>query len=96
MSEVITAAVAALSAKVAGFDGVAKFVIPGEGAIMIDSAGTVKIIDFGATRVVTDRVANAYRTLLRGGMERGDDFLAEMNGAEEIRRLLQVVTGNFP
>lgn len=39
MSDVITAAVAMLAAKVQGFDGVAKFVIPGEGSIIIDSAG---------------------------------------------------------
>lgn len=40
MSKVIEAAVAALSAKMPnGFDGVAKFVIPGEGAIMIDGTG---------------------------------------------------------
>ena len=40
MSEMIDAAVKALSAKLTGgFDGVAKFVIPGEGAIMLDPAG---------------------------------------------------------
>lgn len=40
MSDVIEAAVAALSARLAGgFDGVAKFVVPGEGALMIDGAG---------------------------------------------------------
>jgi putative sterol carrier protein len=40
MSEVIDAAVAALSAKLSdGFDGVAKFVIIGEGAIMMDANG---------------------------------------------------------
>ena len=40
MSEMIDAAVKALSAKLSGgFDGVAKFVIPGEGAIMLDPAG---------------------------------------------------------
>lgn len=40
MSDVITAAVAALGKKLeGGFDGVAKFVIPGEGAIMLDGAG---------------------------------------------------------
>ncbi len=40
MSEVITAAVAALNEKMSGgFDGVAKFVIEDEGAIMIDSNG---------------------------------------------------------
>lgn len=40
MSEVISAAVAALGERLAGgFDGTAKFVIPGEGAIMVDGAG---------------------------------------------------------
>lgn len=39
-SNVIDAAVTALSARLsAGFDGSAKFVIPGEGAIVIDGAG---------------------------------------------------------
>ena len=38
MTEVLDKAVAALQAKLAGggFDGVAKFVIDGEGAVMID------------------------------------------------------------
>ena len=40
MSDVINAAVAALQAKMdGGFDGTAKFVIEGEGAIMIDGNG---------------------------------------------------------
>ncbi|OIQ76086.1 SCP-2 sterol transfer family protein [mine drainage metagenome] len=40
MSDVIDAAVKALSAKMTGsFDGVAKFVITGEGALMIDPSG---------------------------------------------------------
>ena len=41
MSEVITAAVAALNEKMNGqsFDGSAKFVIEGEGAVIIDEAG---------------------------------------------------------
>ena len=40
MSEVITQAVAMLSEKLSGgFEGTAKFVIPGEGAIMLDSSG---------------------------------------------------------
>lgn len=40
MSEVITEAVAALNEKMdGGFDGTAKFVVEGEGAIMIDEAG---------------------------------------------------------
>jgi putative sterol carrier protein len=39
MSDIIAAAVTALSAKITSFDGVAKFVIPGEGAVMIDENG---------------------------------------------------------
>ncbi len=40
MSDVIEAAVAALNEKMAGgFDGLAKFVIEGEGALMVDANG---------------------------------------------------------
>ncbi len=40
MSDVIEAAIAALNEKVGdGFDGTAKFVIEGEGAVMIDAKG---------------------------------------------------------
>ncbi len=40
MSDVISTAVEALTAKLAGgFDAVAKFVIAGEGAIMVDGTG---------------------------------------------------------
>lgn len=40
MSEVLSKAVDALNARLAdGFDGTAKFVIEGEGAIMVDDAG---------------------------------------------------------
>ncbi len=34
------------------------------------ASGKLVLLDFGATRVVQDRVSNAYRTLLRGGLER--------------------------
>jgi putative sterol carrier protein len=39
MSEIITEAVAALSQKIGTFDGSVKFVIPGEGSIMVDEMG---------------------------------------------------------
>lgn len=39
MSEVVNAAVKALSQKIENFDAVAKFVIEGEGSVMIDSSG---------------------------------------------------------
>lgn len=39
MSDVIAGAVQALNGKMSGFDGLAKFVIEGEGAIMLDAHG---------------------------------------------------------
>ncbi len=39
MSKVVDAAVAALDPKAKGFDGTAKFVIEGEGAVYIDETG---------------------------------------------------------
>lgn len=39
MSKVVEAAVAALDPKAKGFDGTAKFVIEGEGAVYIDANG---------------------------------------------------------
>lgn len=39
MSEIVTAAVGELSEKISAFDGTAKFVIEGEGGIVIDSDG---------------------------------------------------------
>ena len=39
MSKVVDAAVAALDPKAKGFDGTAKFVIEGEGAVYIDASG---------------------------------------------------------
>lgn len=41
------------------------------------ASGKLVLLDFGATRVVTDRVANAYRTLLRGGMQRDTALMRE-------------------
>lgn len=67
MSDVITAAVAALSKKLAnGFDGVAKFVIPGEGAIMADASG-VRAADESADVTLTAE-AEVFRAILEGEM----------------------------
>ncbi|EKD60144.1 MAG: Sterol-binding protein [uncultured bacterium] len=67
MSDVITAAVAALSKKLAnGFDGVAKFVIPGEGAIMADVSG-VRAADEPADVTLTAE-AEVFRAILEGEM----------------------------
>jgi putative sterol carrier protein len=66
MSEMIDAAVQALSAKLnGGFDGVAKFVIPGEGAIMLDPSG-VRAGDEEADVTLTAE-AEVFRSILDGG-----------------------------
>ena len=67
MSDVIEAAVAALSAKLSdGFDGVAKFVITGEGAIMLDANG-VRAGDEEADVTMTAS-AETFRAILEGDM----------------------------
>jgi putative sterol carrier protein len=67
MSEMIDAAVRVLSAKLSGgFDGVAKFVIPGEGAIMLDPAG-VRAGDEEADVTLTAD-ADVFRAILDGEM----------------------------
>ncbi|WP_135449917.1 MULTISPECIES: SCP2 sterol-binding domain-containing protein [Tabrizicola] len=65
MSEMIDAAVKALSARLGGrFDGVAKFVIPGEGAIMLDANG-VRAGDEEADVTLTAD-AEVFRSILEG------------------------------
>lgn len=67
MSDVIDAAVAALSEKLAaGFDGLAKFVIPGEGAIMMDGNG-VRAGDEEADVTLTAD-ADTFRAILDGDL----------------------------
>jgi putative sterol carrier protein len=67
MSEMIDAAVKALSAKLSGgFDGVAKFVIEGEGAIMLDATG-VRSGDDEADVTLTAE-ADVFRAILDGQM----------------------------
>ncbi len=67
MSEMIDAAVRALSAKLSGgYDGVAKFVIPGEGAIMLDGQG-VRAGDEEAEVTLTAE-ADVFRAILDGNM----------------------------
>ena len=67
MSEMIDAAVKALGAKLSGgFDGVAKFVINGEGAIMLDGAG-VRAGDEAADVTLTAS-ADVFKAILDGEM----------------------------
>ena len=73
MSDVIVAAVAALSEKVAGFDGSAKFVIEGEGAIMLDGAG-VRAGDEAADVTLTADV-DTFRAILDGDLNPTSAFM---------------------
>jgi len=66
MSAVIEAAVASLSKKVQSFDGVAKFVVTGEGTIMIDENG-VRAGDEAADVTLTAD-AEVFRAILEGDM----------------------------
>jgi putative sterol carrier protein len=66
MSSVIEAAVAALGAKISGFDGVAKFVIPGEGSIVIDESG-VRAGDDEADVTLTAE-ADVFQAILEGDL----------------------------
>ncbi|WP_431298781.1 SCP2 sterol-binding domain-containing protein [Tabrizicola sp. BL-A-41-H6] len=74
MSEMIDAAVRVLSAKLSGgFDGVAKFVIPGEGAIMLDAEG-VRAGDEEADVTLTAD-ADVFRAILEGDMNATSAFM---------------------
>lgn len=74
MSSVIEAAVAALQQKVPeGFDGLAKFVLIGEGAIMIDQNG-VRAADEEADVTLTAD-ADVFRAILDGDLNPTTAFM---------------------
>lgn len=80
MSETIEAAVAALSEKITdGFDGAAKFVIQGEGSVMIDADG-VRAGD-GDADVTLSADAETFSALLEGEL---DPTSAYMSGSLAI------------
>ena len=65
MSEMIEAAVAALKKMLPeGFDGLAKFVIPGEGTIMLDAAGA-RAADEAADVTMT-APAEVFKAIISG------------------------------
>lgn len=75
MSDVIEAAVAALATKMGGGfgAGVAKFVIPGEGAIMVDGDG-VRAGDDEADVTLTAE-AEVFRAILEGELNPTSAFM---------------------
>ena len=67
MSDLINAAVAALTAKLSdGFDASAKFVIEGEGAIMIDADGVRAADDDADVTLTAD--AETFQAILEGDL----------------------------
>ena len=76
MSDVISVAVAALGAKMAGgfTAGVAKFVIPGEGAIMVDGAG-VRAGDEEADVTLT-AATEVFEMILAGDLSAASAFMS--------------------
>jgi putative sterol carrier protein len=76
MSEIVTAAVTALSAKLdgQGFDGSAKFVIEGEGAIVIDGAGVRAGDD--ETDVTLTASSDTFQSILAGDLNPTSAFMS--------------------
>jgi putative sterol carrier protein len=75
MSDLIDTAVAVLSEKVGRFDdGVAKFVMPGEGAIMLDGAG-VRAGDEAADVTLTAD-PEVFQLILAGDMNPTTAFMS--------------------
>lgn len=74
MSDVINAAVAALSEKMSGdFDGCAKFVINGEGGIVIDSDGVRAGDDDADVTLTAD--ADVFQSILEGDLNATTAFM---------------------
>ena len=76
MSNVINAAVKALNDKIGedGFDGTAKFVIEGEGSIMIDSDGA-RAADEQAD-VTLNADADTFESILQGDLDPTAAFMS--------------------
>lgn len=75
MSDVIEQAVVALNAKLgdAGYDGVAKFVIEGEGAIMLGPDGATAGDDDADVTLTAD--ADTFRDILDGSLNPTSAFM---------------------
>ena len=75
MSKVINAAIEALSLKLgAGYDGVAKFVFLGEGAIICDASG-VRAAD-GPADVTLTATTEVFQALLAGEISAASAYMS--------------------
>ncbi|MWB77767.1 sterol carrier family protein [Pseudooceanicola sp. 216_PA32_1] len=73
MSEDLNAAAAALNEKLDGFDGIAKFVVEGEGAIMVDSDGARVADEEADVTLTADR--DTFMALLSGDLDPTSAFM---------------------
>ncbi|MEO6298365.1 MAG: SCP2 sterol-binding domain-containing protein [Paracoccaceae bacterium] len=74
MTKVIDTAVELLSAKLSsGFDGTAKFVIPGEGSIMLDGAGVHEGDDDADVTLTAS--ADVFQSLIAGELSAASAFM---------------------
>ena len=73
MSEQMDAAIAALNEKVSGFSGSAKFVVPGEGSIMIDENGAREGDEDAAVTLTAD--AETFSGILDGSVDATAAFM---------------------
>lgn len=76
MSDVIQAAVETLNEKIAGggFDGSAKFVIEGEGAVMLDSSGARAGDEDAAVTLTAD--AETFEAMMKGELNPTAAFMS--------------------
>jgi putative sterol carrier protein len=77
MSSVIEAAVSAISEKLeGGFDGSAKFVIDGEGAVLVDGAGVRQATDADEADVTMTADADTFQDILSGDLDPTAAFMS--------------------
>ncbi|MEL6169335.1 MAG: SCP2 sterol-binding domain-containing protein [Pseudomonadota bacterium] len=75
MSEIIDAAVRELNDKIdGGFDGTAKFVIEGEGAIMLDGSGARAADEEAEVTMTAD--TETFRSILDGSLDPTSAFMS--------------------
>ncbi|PYC46770.1 sterol carrier family protein [Litorivita pollutaquae] len=76
MSDVITAAVAALSEKMRGsdFDGSAKFIIEGEGSVVVDGSGARASDDEADVTLTAD--VDTFQDMMEGNLNPTSAFMS--------------------
>jgi putative sterol carrier protein len=75
-SAVIEAAVSAIAEKIDGFDGSAKFVIDGEGAVIVDGAGVREAADGDEADVTMTADADTFQEILSGDLNPTAAFMS--------------------